>query len=120
MTVTKHLERWSVTMPGRLRGERGRDRRSEIEKGEVRKGGSGNEKGKEEERGDRKKRMMGRMRKGGSEKTSISLYLEPEVKYILSSTIRETSSHNIGHELGLILQQETACDQGAWCFTSEA
>lgn len=34
MTVTKHLERWSVTMPGRLRGERGRDRRSEIEKGE--------------------------------------------------------------------------------------
>lgn len=86
-----------------------------------RKGGSGNEKGKEEERGDRKKRTMGRMRKEGViEKTSISLYLEPKVKYILSSTIRETSSHNIGHELGLILQQETACDQGAWCFTSEA
>ena len=56
---------------------------------------------------------MGRMRKGESEKTSIFLHLEPEVKYILSSTVRETSSHNIGHQLGLILQQETAHDQGA-------
>ena len=56
---------------------------------------------------------MGRMRKGESEKTSIFLHLEPEVKYILSSTVRETSSHNIGHKLGLILQQETAHDQGA-------
>ena len=47
-----------------------------------------------------------------SEKTTISLHLEPEVKYILSSTVRETSSHNIGHELGLILKQETTRDQG--------
>ena len=39
MTVTKHLERWSVTMPGRLRGERRRHRRSEIEKGEKKGGG---------------------------------------------------------------------------------
>ena len=39
MTVTKHLERWSVTMPGRLRGERRQHRRSEIEKGEKKERG---------------------------------------------------------------------------------
>ena len=78
------------------------------------------ERRQEKERGEKENDEEGGGRKRESEKTTISLHLEPEVKYILSSTVCETSSHNIGHELGLILKQETTRDQGLGTSQVEA